>query len=250
MVFWAGVHVLPIKGDAMAQSKKRTRKSQTSRKKTTHELIDTKTENLLPSTVEEFSSPAAKPPIRFHHVALFILLVGLTAVFLTNKGLFVAAVVNGRPIFRWQMNKVLVSRFGKQTVESMISEMLIADAAREAGVSISQGEIDGKVSELVSAMGGDVNIDELLTYQGMTKEDFESQIRLQLMVEKVLTKDLAIAETDIDNYIATNRALLVATDEAALRAEARQAIVSKTVSEKLQPWFLELKEKAKILRFL
>ncbi|MEK7119905.1 MAG: hypothetical protein AAB889_05290, partial [Patescibacteria group bacterium] len=95
-----------------------------------------------------------------------------------------------------------------------------------------------------------VNIDDLLKYQGMTKSDFENQIRMQLTVEKVLGRDLVITDTDIDNFIATNRATLVSTEAAALRQEAKNAITSQKVSEKLQPWFMELKDKAKILRFL
>lgn len=181
---------------------------------------------------------------------LIVLVLALGALLLTNKSLLVSAVVNGKPIWSWHLNKTMTSRFGKQTLEGMISESLIADEARKSGVIVSQADIDTKQLDVLKSLGGNVKLDDLLKYQGMTKSDFDNQIRLQLTVQKILGKDMVISDTDIDNFIASNAAQLVATEEAMMRTEARQAIMDQTIGEKLQPWFLELKQKAKILRFL
>lgn len=181
---------------------------------------------------------------------LIVLVLALGALLLTNKSLLVAAVVNGKPIWSWQLNKTMTARFGKQTLEGMISESLIADEARKSGVVVSQTDIDAKQADVLKSLGGNVKLDDLLKYQGMTKPDFDNQIRLQLTVQKILGKDMTITDADVNNFIASNGAQLVATDEAMMRTEARQAILDQKVGEKLQPWFLELKQKAKILRFL
>ncbi len=210
-----------------------------------HEMIDTKTENLLPSvsSMKVSRAPMAK-------IALIVVVIGLVAIAVANKGLFVAAIVNGQPIWRWQMNQVMTQRFGQQTLDGMISEALIDNEAKKAGVTVTKTEIDGKVADLVKSFGGNVNIDDLLKYQGMTRAEFESQLRLQLLVEKLLGKDIVITQEDVASYIATNQATLTATDEAGLQAEAKQAIFSQKINDKLQTWFAELKAKAKILRFL
>lgn len=225
------------KGDRMARKKMRSPR--------VHEMIDTKTENLIPSapTMPKSPMPTAK-------VALVVLVLGLIAIFVSNKGLLVAGMVNGKPIFRWELNSVLVSRFGKQTLEGMISERLISQEAARAGVSVSQAELDAKTKLLVDSLGGGMSIDQLLSYQGMTRADFDSQLRLQLTVEKLLGKDIRVTDDEIANYIATNSATLTATDEAGIKEEARQAIMSQRISEALQPWFTDIKEKANILRFL
>ncbi len=212
-------------------------------------------ENSFDDTSKVVSQPDIYPQQRSglkkpYIIALGVLIVGLVVLLLTNKGLLVAAVVNGKPIFRWDLNKVLISRFGKQTLEGIISETLIADASKQSGVVVSQQDIDSKVGEIMKGLGGNVKLEDLLAYQGMTKADFETQIRMQLTVRKVLGKDITITENDIDNYIATSRALLVATDPGELRKEAQNAIMDAKVGEKLQTWFSDLKEKAKILRFL
>ncbi len=205
----------------------------------------------LPDAVD-VSSAALQPLPRVSRklIYLIIAVLALAALLYVNKSLLVAALVDGKPIFRWELNSVMASRFGKQTLEGMISELLIRDAARKAGVAVSQEEIDGKTRDILASVGDGLKLEDFLAYQGMTKSDFEQQIRLQLTVQKVLGKDIVIAERDIDAYIATNRATLVATQEAALRSEARNAIIDSKVGERLQPWFMELKQKAKILRFL
>ncbi|MBI4064809.1 SurA N-terminal domain-containing protein [Candidatus Gottesmanbacteria bacterium] len=214
--------------------------------------MPSKVKKLFRDDVTSMPSMPSETPMwrKPYSLALGVLILGLVILFFTNKGLFVAAVVNGKPIFRWDLNKVLVSRFGKQTLEGIISETLIADAAKKSGVVISQQDIDGKVGEIMKGLGGNVKLEDLLAYQGMSKADFETQIRMQLTIREVLGKDIAITENDIDTYIATSRALLAATEPGELRKEAQNAIMDAKVGEKLQTWFSELKEKAKILRFL
>ena len=179
--------------------------------------------------------------------ALVVILGGLL---LTNKGILFAAIVNGKPIFSWELNHMLKARFGEQTLEGMIGERLVFEEAQNKGVSVSQEEMDAKKAEIVASLGGDAQFEDLLKFQGMTREDFEHQIRLQLLVQKLLGNDVEVTEEEVDAYIANNRAMLTATDPAQLRTEARTVILDQKVSEKIQPWFLELKENAKVMRFL
>lgn len=144
----------------------------------------------------------------------------------------------------------MASRYGAQTLDNMISQALINEEAGKAGVTVSQSDIAKKESALLASLGGNVSIDDILQYQGMTKSDFEDQLRLQLTVEKLLGKDITITAAEIDNYIATSGAMLTATDEAGMREEAKQAIFSQQINDKLQTWFSGIKTKASILRFL
>lgn len=169
---------------------------------------------------------------------------------LMNKGLLVAAMVDGKPIFSWDLNRTLQSRYGQQTLEGMIGEVLIAKEAQKSGIAITEQDIASKQKEILSSLGTEVSLDDFLKFQGMSKSDFEQQLRMQLTVEKLLSKDLTITETDINNYIATNRATLTATDPAQLKEEAKKAIISNTVSEKLQSWFVGVRQKANVVKFL
>jgi hypothetical protein len=179
------------------------------------------------------------------------IVLGIVILFLVaiNRGWIVSAIVNGKPIFRWTVNSTLMSKYGKQTLDNMITERLIADEAKKAKVAITQTEIDAKEQEILKSFGGNVTLDEILQYQGMTKIDFDEQIKLQMLLTKLIGKDIVITDDEITNYRATNSATLVATDEAGLQAEAREAILTQRVGEKIQPWFTELRSKAKIFTF-
>jgi hypothetical protein len=179
-------------------------------------------------------------------IVLGIIILLLVAI---NRGWIISAIVNGKPIFRWTVNSTLMTRYGKQTLDNMITERLIADEASKAKVVVTQKDIDAKEQEILKSFGGNVTLDEVLQYQGMTKADFDEQIRLQMLLTKLIGKDIVITDEEITNYRATNSATLVATDEAALNAEARDAILTQQVGEKIQPWFTSLRSKAQIVTF-
>jgi hypothetical protein len=179
-----------------------------------------------------------------------VLLVGLIVLFFFNRGIFIAAIVDGKPIFRWQLNRTMSSRYGQQTLEGMIGETLIADQALREGIVVTQQEVDEKVGEIVAGLGENIDINRLLELQGMTRSEFENQVRLQLTVERVLTKDLSITEADIAQFEATNAGRFTASDAATMRTQVRQAIVDEYVSNHFQTWFTALKDKASIVRYL
>lgn len=187
------------------------------------------------------------PRLFFISGGILLFVLGLL---LFRKGYIVTTVVDGKPIFYFQLQSVLMNRFGKQALEGMITETLIANAAEKSGITISNEEVAAKEAELLKSFGGKVSVEEILKFQGITKEEFDKQVRIQLTVGKILEKDIVLGEADIDAYIAANKATLQATDAMAIREEARTALMAQKVGEKVQPWFQELKEKAKILRFI
>ncbi len=219
-----------------------------------HKMIETKTEDMLvPVHTSHDLEPVGEMRTngsRRNLIIICLLIVLLAGIFLVKNGLIVAAMVNGKPIFRWDLTSVMMSRFGKQTLESIISEALIHDSAGKAGVVATKEEVAAKEAEILKSMGGESSIEELLKFQGITKDEFDRQISLQLTVQKLLGKDIQITDSDIDAFIATNQASLTASDPAQLREEARRALLDQKVGEKVQPWFTDLKNKAKIIRFL
>ncbi len=180
-------------------------------------------------------------------IILGIIILGILAV---NRGLLVAAMVNNKPIFRASVNSALQSRYGTQTLENMITEQLIEDEAAKQKVTVSKEEIEAKEQEILASFGGNVTLEEVLSYQGMTKEDFDQQIKLQMQLTKIIGKDIAITDDEVTAYITDNPSTLIATDSDGMRKEAREAILTQKVSEQLQTWYAGLKEKSKVYRFM
>jgi foldase protein PrsA len=210
-------------------------------------------EERIPDYTHKMESQQNIPPRRFPPVTTLIIftLIGiLIGILFAYGGTPVVSMVNGQPVFRWELANVLIQRYGRQTLQGMVTERLIAEEAKKSGVQITQADIDAKAKQILSNFGSAITVEDFLKFQGMEREDFDHQIKLQLTVEKLLSKDLHITEADVTNFIATNQAKLVATDPAALREEARNAIVEEKVSEQVQSWLEELKRKASIQQFL
>lgn len=217
----------------------------------TRKLVQKKFSVKKPSMInEEVSLVTVTPKVNIKLLYIIVALLAVLALVLANKAMFLAAVVDNKPIFSWELNRVLVDRYGKQTLEGIISERLIAGEAKKQNMILSPSDIKNREDEIVKGLGSGMPLEELLKIQGLSKDEFDRQITLQLTVQKILGKDLVITQDDINKFIASNRATLVATEEASLQSEAKQAILDAHIGEKLQPWFNELKTKAKILRFL
>ena len=60
----------------------------------------------------------------------------------------VVATVNGQPIMESQLNDELLLRWGDRTIVSMMQELAIEQAAAEAGVSVTEAELDRRVQDL------------------------------------------------------------------------------------------------------
>jgi len=170
-------------------------------------------------------------------------------VFAVTKGWVVSAVVNGKPIFRTQLTQSLMAKYGSQTLEGMISEQLIYDEAKKSGVVITAKDIEEKEAEILKSFGGKVSLEEVLKYQGMTKADFDNQVRIQLFVFRLLGKDVTATDEEVTSFIEKNKEALTATEEGALKEEARTAVMEQKINEKVQPWFTDIKNKAKVFRF-
>lgn len=161
----------------------------------------------------------------------------------------IVAMVNGRPISRWELNQRMTAIYGKETLENLIVERLISDEAAKNKIVISEKEIDDEVAKIVAGLGNGIKIEDVLTMQGMTMKDLRQQIKLRLQVNKILGKDINITDEEINKYLTDNAKSLTATDEASRKQEARDALFQQAISEKVQSWISGL-EKGNVIRFL
>jgi hypothetical protein len=183
-------------------------------------------------------------------IGTIIVVLVILGTFAYKNGFVVAATVNGQPIYSWQLYGELMRRYGKQTVEGMITEKMIDIESKNENVAISQQDIDTRQADMMKQFGGDVKIDEVLAMQGLTKKDFDRQVSIQLAVEKMLTKGFTVTDDDVTNYLATNSAMFTATEEAVLKEDVKKALQDEYIAKTFQSWFTGLKDKAAIVRFV
>lgn len=204
----------------------------------------------IPVTSESDIPQASGPKRPWKHIILIaILLVG--AIFWKFKGQFIAAVVNGQPVSRWQLNDQLQKKYGNQVLESLINERLILAALRQNGIFIKSDEIDARIKQIETRLKGQLSLDEALKMQGLTRDDFKKQLEIQLSIEKYFSKDATVSSKEIDEQYKSNKdAYKNATDTAAVKADIENSIKQQKITDLFDKWFAEIQKNAKIQKFL
>lgn len=186
------------------------------------------------------------------NIVIVLLLASFGYLLFLNRGLFVAAMVNNQPISRLSVVSELEKKQGKSALDSLITETLIMQEAQKNNIVVSQEEVDGeigKISDSVKAQGQD--LDQLLTLQGMKKEDLEKQVRVQKIVEKILADKLNVTDEDVKKYITDNKDSFPATmKEEEKVTQARTQLQQDKIGTEFQTWVTDLRSKSDIKYFV
>jgi len=192
-------------------------------------------------------------PKRYLLFVLVILAIGGVVYF--GFRLFFAASVNGRLISRFSVIKSLEKQGGKTTLDTIILKTLINQEAKKRKVDVTEKELDAelvKIESNVTSQG--TTLEALLLQQGMTKKDLANEIKLQLLVTKMVSDKVSVTEKEIDEYLASQNEqsssdLDQSTPEIT-RDQAKEAIKQQKTQEEIQNLVADLKAKAKINYFI
>jgi len=217
--------------------------------------IDMKSDDMeRKSVAKDTSSVSGGRSLRVHKatviIAIVIVLLGVFLYF--GRGLFVAAVVNGQPISRLEVVNEAEKTSGAQVMSSLIRYALVEQEAKKEKVEVTDKDIDKQIKTIEENLKkSGQNIDQMLELQGMTKEDLKKIVRLDLLVTKLIEKDIKISDKDVDDYIEKYRDEFpedMKEDE--LKKEAREQLKQSMLPQKAQSWFADLEKKANIIKFV
>jgi len=185
---------------------------------------------------------------------VLILLVVVGGVYFGKK-VFFAASVNGQLINRFSVIKDLEKQGGQKVLDTIILKTLINQEAKKRKLSISQSEIDAEIQKIelnVSSQGS--TLDTLLAQQGMTKNDLIGEIKVQLLVTKMVDNNVSVTDKEIDEYLASqnsqNSLNLSQPTPGLSRVQAKTAIKQQKLQGEIQKFVADLKAKAKINYFI
>jgi parvulin-like peptidyl-prolyl isomerase len=114
------------------------------------------------------------------------------------------ATVNGQPITRQDFYIALSEAAGKPVLDQLIAEMLLAQAATQAGVSVSKEEVELEFEAVRQQVGPEFEI--LLAQYGMTADDLRKNLEISLLVFKISTKDVVVTDEQIATYYSEHTA--------------------------------------------
>ncbi|MBU1016879.1 SurA N-terminal domain-containing protein [Patescibacteria group bacterium] len=184
-------------------------------------------------------------------VSIFAVLV-IGALFYQYKSLFVVAMVNGKPISRIEFIKELEKQGGKQALDSVITRILINQAAENKNITIAQSEIDTEIQKIEENLKSqNLTLESALSLQGLTRTDLIEQIVLQKRLEKILADKTQVTEEEITKYMEDNKSNFPEDSNLDdLKAQVRDFLANQKFSSEVQKWLADIKTSASIKYFV
>ncbi len=180
-------------------------------------------------------------------VGLGVLLLLLLVV--NKKHWFVPATVNGLPILSPQVIVRLYSDYRSPAVSELIDERIIMAEAKKNNVLPSREEINARMAELETQVGGVDSLNKLLSQEGTSRTSLERRMSMRLALEKIYSNEATISAEEVEEFMKTNKAQLTATDSASQKTEAEALIKQDKLGAIINQKFTELREKANIKIF-
>ena len=114
----------------------------------------------------------------------------------------VVATVNGQPITETQLTDQMLMRYGDRTLLAMMQELAIEQAAAEAGVTVTDAEVQKRVQELQTSI--DVKAPQTgqsftlwLAEKKMTVVGLMAFMRSELLLEKMVKSQVNVTDQQV-----------------------------------------------------
>ena len=118
------------------------------------------------------------------------------------------AAVNGQKISRADFDKKLeAGPAGKSTLTQLVQQSLVDQYATDNKNTVADSEIDKRENDIKSKYPAG-QFDQILKQQGLTEPDVRTILRQQIVIEKAVSKDVHVSDTDIKAYFDKNHATL------------------------------------------
>lgn len=179
-------------------------------------------------------------------------IIGLALIIYFAKGLLIAATVNGQPISRLAIIRDLEAQSGKMTLDSIITRSLVFQEADKKKITVTDKDIDAEIAKIQKQFTSQgQNLDQLLAAQGLSKEKFKEEVRIQLLVTKLLGDQAKVTDKEFNDFMANNKDLITAEeDQEKAKASLKSQMEQQKLAQKYQEWIANVKKSAKVNYFV
>jgi hypothetical protein len=124
-----------------------------------------------------------------------------------------------------------------QIVQYMVQEQVIAQSAKDLGVSVTDKQVTDQVAQLEKAYGGEAKVLTLLKQQGMTMDLLKRSIKGQALAQAAIAKvakDVTVSDAEIQTYWDAHKAEYEKQKKTNTFAKAKATIKQTLLSAKQQ----------------
>ncbi len=202
-------------------------------------------------TINDIKKKALDPANR-RSLILAGIIVALAIVIYFGKSLLIAATVNGQPVSRISIIKDLEKQSGKAALDAVVTRLLVMQEAKKKNVEVTSKEIDGEIAKIRKQFSDQgQNLDALLSTQGLTQEKFKEEVKIQLLVTKILGNQAKVTDKEFSDFMSKNADLIKdEKDQNAAKTNLRAQMEQQKLAQKYQEWMTTIKKNAKITTFV
>ncbi len=119
----------------------------------------------------------------------------------------VVGTVNGIKVTKGELLKTLWFWQAPSTLQDILNQKMIEQAAKNAGVSLTWQELQDKINESVKRMGMS-SVDELLTQFRITRDRFLAGTKMSALAEKTVQKQVKVSDAEYAEWIKARHILV------------------------------------------
>ncbi|MEG6532317.1 peptidylprolyl isomerase [Caldibacillus thermoamylovorans] len=142
-------------------------------------------------------------------VLAIILVIGIVAF----SGKDYVASINGEKISEKELNDLLVSQYGTDVLDTLITQKVIEKEMEKENIKVTQEEIDAEIAEYEEYYGGKEAFQTVLESSGIDISTLENNIKLYLGRNKLMEDDIDITDEEMQTYFDENKDSLGQAEE-------------------------------------
>ena len=207
-----------------------------------------------PKIEEPLISLVKKSNSKFITYLAIVILLGIALFLMAKKyrGLVIAGMVNTSPVTRMELQKVLVERYGKATLDDLIAQKLLQQLAKDNQVVVSNEDIEKETKSLEDRLGGKEALQASMDRFGIDQKKLREEITSVILQKKLSSKlfQVTIEDAEVTKYFNDNKALFDKKTFDEVKADIRQTLTDQKLQEQFSTWFADQQKKAKIQVFI
>lgn len=162
------------------------------------------------------------------------------------------ASVNGKYISKIQFYKELEKNDGRKTLDDMITKEIIYQEAKNKNINISNNEVNAEIANISdSVIKQGSTLSEVLSLQGLTLADLKENIKIQKILENILSDKIAVTDEEISKRFDENKDIYGKDKKL---DDVKDSIKAQISQEKLttayRDWIQKIKSSANIKYFV
>ncbi len=110
------------------------------------------------------------------------------------------AIVNGVRITQGEFNSRLVQNYGRDTLREMIDRQLIKQMADEAGITVTDEELDKEVEQTKAQFPSPEQFQRWLESRDMNEDEWREALKIAIVARKLALKDVKYDEAELKAF--------------------------------------------------